>query len=374
MNCTQAAECISALFDSQSISREVAAHLVDCPECRAQLNEYAEMSAELRDFASAAAPQAIPEGRWRLAEPAAANNWLKKWRETMRIPRFAFGLMVIAIFALSGSLALVKARPGGSGPTFLLTTKYPLKGGVFHCSYKNYSGGLGPTCRGVEELGPVGQLLVSVQPVGREEDRVQLAVKVKYDPSAALAAARSSSDALSKALESVSEEKYWLKPEEPLSIPVASLGNLEVSGQFVDYAPIVPHRPNEPFDPLPEEFRLWNPVLLCNNRILVNMAPLKATDTGNDAAAMLYSPGLGRLVFSSVPVQGGIEGKLQVNQVGFTLDGKDYLLIAGAPITRSDRIWVLYQPGWKPSVSESNPSGDHAMLGANSLQHLLDVK
>jgi anti-sigma factor RsiW len=101
MNCVEVAECVSALFDGEPISREAAAHLSDCEECRVRLNDHAEMSAELRRVASGVAPQAIPEGRWMLAEPAAAANWLKKWRGTMRIPRFAFALMLLAIFAPS---------------------------------------------------------------------------------------------------------------------------------------------------------------------------------------------------------------------------------------------------------------------------------
>src|SRR5580704_11921714 len=64
MNCAEAAECVSALFDGEPISRETAAHLSDCEECRARLNDYAEMGAELRDLAGASAPQAIPEGQW----------------------------------------------------------------------------------------------------------------------------------------------------------------------------------------------------------------------------------------------------------------------------------------------------------------------
>ena len=74
MNCAEAAECVSALFDGVPISREVTAHLSDCKECRARLNDYAEMGAELREAASGAGAQTIPEGRWRLAEPAAARS------------------------------------------------------------------------------------------------------------------------------------------------------------------------------------------------------------------------------------------------------------------------------------------------------------
>ena len=113
MNCIEAAECLSALFDREPISSEAAVHLADCKECRAQLNEYAEMSAELRRVASGFVLQAVPERQWKLAEAAAATNWLRKWRRTMRIPRFAFRLTLILIFVLSGSLAPVKARPMG---------------------------------------------------------------------------------------------------------------------------------------------------------------------------------------------------------------------------------------------------------------------
>src|SRR6266705_1182444 len=136
MNCVEAAECVSALFDGEPISQEAAAHLSDCEECRALLNEYAEMGAEVRRMASAAVPQTISEGRWRLAEPAAASKWLTKWRGTMRIPRFAFALMLLAIFALSGGLALVKARPGGNGSMLFLTFRVPPKGQVMYLSTK----------------------------------------------------------------------------------------------------------------------------------------------------------------------------------------------------------------------------------------------
>lgn len=286
----------------------------------------------------------------------------------MRIPRFAFALMLIAIFALSGGLALVKARTGGNGPWLLLTFKVPPTGQIMHLSTKtDHEAEIGSF--GVRGL--PGHVWTSVRFIRREGQRVELSVKTVYRDSESR---EPNGDTADEALKDIPAQDYWLDPDKELRVQVAGLGTMEVSGQFVDYVPIVPHRPNEPFDPLPEEFRLWNPVLLRENRVLVNMAPLKATDTGNDAAAMLYSPGLGRFIFSSIPVQGGIEGKLQVNQISFILDGKDYLLIAGAPITRLERVWVLYQPEWKPSVSESNPSGDHAMLGANNVHHLLEMK
>lgn len=291
----------------------------------------------------------------------------------MRIPRFAFALMLIAIFGLSGGLALVKARPGGNGPVLLLTMKISTKGAgagiVQHCRFRTNSTDMEKEwCSSGTDIGVHGYVRIFARYIKREADRVLLAIKTKYSAEPTLA------DRSSDVLEGLSEEEYWLDSDRVLEVPVAGLGTMEISGEFIDYMPVVRNRPNEPFDPLPEEFRLWSPVLLCESRVLINMAPLKATDTGNDAAAMLYSPGLGRFIFSSVPIPGGIEGRLEANQISFLVDGKDYLLVTGAPISRSERVWVLYQPDWKPSVSESNPSGDHSILGANNLQHLLEMK
>lgn len=226
MNCKEAAECVSALFDSHQISREVAAHLADCPECRAQLNEYAEMGAELRDMAGAVAPQAVPEGRWRLAESAAAKHWLRKWRGTMRIPRFAFALMLIAIFALSGGLALVKARAGGDGPILWLTFRVPPKGQVMHLSGKtDHESEIGSF--GV--LGLPGHIWTSVRFIKREGQRVELSIKTVYhDPGLR----HPHGETADEALKDIPSQDYWLDPDKAVKVQVAGLGTMEVSGEF----------------------------------------------------------------------------------------------------------------------------------------------
>jgi hypothetical protein len=129
--------------------------------------------------------------------------------------------------------------------------------------------------------------------------------------------------------------------------------------------------------PEPGEFRLFYPVLLRDNQVLVNMASsggVAATDTDPNPAVALYSPGLGRFVFSPVPFQGAIEGNLRLSQISFTLEGKSYLLLTGAPISRSQHVWVLYQPDWRPAVAELDPSQDQPGLSASSLQILLGEK
>ena len=126
--------------------------------------------------------------------------------------------------------------------------------------------------------------------------------------------------------------------------------------------------------PEPGEFRLSSPVLMRDNQVLVNMAGSMASSTEIDPATALYSPGLGRFVFSTVPFQGAVEGKLQLSQITFTLEDKSYLLLTGAPISRSEHVWVLHQPDWRPAVAELEASLDQPGLEASSLRILLGKK
>src|SRR5215470_3278152 len=179
MNCMEAAESVSGLFDGEPLTREAAAHLSDCEACRARLNDYAEMGAELRAVASASWPQTVPQGQWKLAEPAPVTNWLKKWRGTMRIPRFAFALMLLAIFALSGGLTRVKARPGGNGPVLLVSFKIPPKGQTLDCAVRmDREPG---SCAFFTGDVP-GDLAVAVKYIKREGERVQVWLKANFEP------------------------------------------------------------------------------------------------------------------------------------------------------------------------------------------------
>lgn len=139
------------------------------------------------------------------------------------------------------------------------------------------------------------------------------------------------------------------------------------------HAPAMGSNPRESLAPEPGKLQLLSPVLVRDNQVLVNIAG-SATATENDPAASLYSPGLGRFIFSSVPFEGAIEGKLRSNQISFTLEGKSYLLLTGAPISVSQSVWVMHQPFWRPSASELSALGDQPMVATSSLRVLLDSK
>ena len=79
MNCEKAAESISALCDGERIPREVAEHLGACEECKARLNEYLQMSAELKRVAIVAAPQRLRDVSWGPQETT-NSSWWQMWR------------------------------------------------------------------------------------------------------------------------------------------------------------------------------------------------------------------------------------------------------------------------------------------------------
>jgi hypothetical protein len=165
-----------------------------------------------------------------------------------------------------------------------------------------------------------------------------------------------------------------LEPDKYPGVPVEGPGNTEVSGRFMGHEPAMGSNPQETLDPEPGKFQLLSPVLIRDNQVLINMTDSMATATEKDPAAMLYSPGLGRFIFSSVPFEGAIEGKLRFNQISFTLEGKSYLLLTGAPISRSQGVWLVHQPFWRPSAAELGGLGDHPMVGTASLRVLLDSR
>src|SRR5580704_16106052 len=113
MNCEQVGEYISALCDGERIPRDAAEHIGECETCREQLNEYAAIGSELRRLASLDEAVSVAQVDWKL-EPVSETGWWQKGLTTMRIPKLAFGVMLIAIIALSSGLVMVRARAGAA--------------------------------------------------------------------------------------------------------------------------------------------------------------------------------------------------------------------------------------------------------------------
>jgi hypothetical protein len=373
MNCEQAAEFVSALFDGEQIPREAAEHIGSCLSCRSHLQEYALVGAELRRAGSISFVKTIPEGRWTTSRPN-VTSWLTKWRETMRIPRFAFALMLAAILALSGGLALVRARDGRS-ESVVLTMKVPPNGQESRCLMRTDA--KDRTCyMGVDAIpGAVipGTIVASMRFVERDGQRAQIGIRAKfYAPGTPVPQRRRGVIDL---VAELPEKTIWLEVGEPTKFSVSGLGDVELTAEFTGRDSITALVPKEPLEPAPDEFRLISPVLVEGDRVLANMVGLSAMgrvlDKDTDHAYMIYAPKFGRIILSPVPFERGVEGKIEGSYISFAKDGQSYSLLTGAPIATKERIWVLCQPGWRPSEDSFGLVADKPSIVSQKLARLL---
>jgi hypothetical protein len=368
MNCAEAAECVSALFDGEPISRLMAAHLSDCEECRTRLNEYAEMSAQLRGMATAAAPGAIPGGYWRSAELSAAN-WLRKWGGTMRIPRIAFALMVLTLVALSTGLFLTRARGtyrwfqyelfGRDGKSITRFTVPTNPGGNPY-----YDDDAGMTY-------PDGTVWFHVRVLEQIGETEKIGVRALWhrrgDPYG---------DEFFERLQKMPEREFFYSPGDGLKIPVDDYGNLEIRGHFESTLPDNVQMGRYPKDGL---FRINPPIVFVREREMLGKFDGGGGELLRNNSYFAYGEqDEGWFVFSANPIAGAVEGIIKLNQIEFTLDGKHYYLFTSDPILfGSVKIWVKHYA----SIRDADPTspgdgwqGNEPQLAFGELQNLTKQK
>ena len=86
---------------------------------------------------------------------------------------------------------------------------------------------------------------------------------------------------------------------------------------------------------------------------------------------MIYFPGEGRYLISTVPFEGTVQGSVELGQIKFSLEGQDYLLLSAMPTTRSEHVWVAHQPRYRLSEHLQGASDSQAMFMVRSLGKLL---
>jgi|HubBroStandDraft_2_1064218.scaffolds.fasta_scaffold00045_21 hypothetical protein len=369
MNCEEAAEFASALCDGQTIPPEAAHHIGACATCRERLNAYAATGAELRRVASVERPVASNPGLWAREEKRIGLNWWREGKMTMRIPRFAFVLMLVLILFLSSSLFLVRARTDADEGVLVLTYRILPNGSNEECVVTTDANSGANHCVG-KNSGAWGALTSSFRFVGKEGNRSELGIKTKYESQVRQPASESTDD-----LKDVPEQTVWIEPGEKQRISVSGLGEIELAGEYLDHMPALRHAPDETLDPRKNEFRIVSPVLVRGNEVLFNFAGSDSTDLGDpDAALMIYLPGKGRYLVSTVPFDGAIEGSVASGQIKFTLEDQDYVLLTAMPATRSDHVWVTHDPQYKLSEHMQGASDSKAWFITRSLSNLLQQR
>jgi hypothetical protein len=327
------------------------------------LNEYAEIRAELRRVASAASAQAIPEGAWRLAAPA-GTNWVRKWRGTMRIPRFAFALMVFALLILSTGLFLTRAKEaprwfqwevqGRDGKTIVSGAVPPrAEGNPYYevdCGMKY----------------PEGMVWFRVRWLERIGETERLGVRAVWAPRA------DHSGGGSQSVDDMPEREFLYSPGQELKIPVDGYGNLEIRGRFESTLPKIVQAG---LYPEYGKFRIDPPVLLVRGKELLGRFDGGGGELSLGKSYFAYGQqGEGWYLFSAKPIEGAVEGTLTMNEVQFQLDGKQYSLFTGNPIVFGrTRVWVKHYASIKnadPTSPGENWSAENPALAFGGLENL----
>src|SRR5215469_1383231 len=373
VNCELVKEYVSALCDGEKIPREAAEHIGSCPSCREELNEYAAIGLELRRLASLEESSQV--ARVDLEQQRETRvGWWQEGLMTMRIPRLAFGVMLITIVALSGGLVLVRARAGSTGGRFLeLKYRVPVSpfapyGRLGICIMRTDGSQKGNTCDFVDH-GRTGLLLMNTHVISSLGETAELGIRAKFVPGPGDRQVKYS-EAL---FEEIPEKILSLLPGEEQEIEVAGLGKVGLQREYLDHVPSLAYRPQETLDPNPREFRIVTPVLVRDNEVIAKVDGNSINTGDADATLMLYVPGEGRYLMSIAPFEGASEGNVHLGQIAFSLDGHDYLLLTSTPITVSEHVWVKQEPEFKPSermVRQADARDDRPMFLVRSLNKL----
>ena len=167
------------------------------------------------------------------------------------------------------------------------------------------------------------------------------------------------------------KKQYWFEPGQTLEIEVAGLGAITVTGEFMDHMPSIPVG-DEVLDPKPDELRVVSPLLVRDNKVVLDFAGMTLiADTRG--GVQMYKSGLGRYLLSLSPLKGAAEGKVEQSRIFFEMDGHAYQLLTGAPVARSKGVWVLYQPQYKPSSESPGQADDSDFGGSVELEKLGDL-
>ncbi len=147
------------------------------------------------------------------------------------------------------------------------------------------------------------------------------------------------------------EQEFLYSPGEELKIPVEGYGNLGIKGQF---GSTLPETVRRGMYPEYGKFRIDPPVLLVHDKELLGKYISGGGELLLEGSYFAYGQqDQGWFVFSSKPIAGAVEGTLTMNQVEFTLDGKQYSLFTGDPIVFGRiNIWVKHYA----SIRDADPT------------------
>ncbi len=339
-----AAEYVSALADGETIPSAFAQHIGTCAACKARLHDYLAIGAELRRIASLDADQPVPA--LSIEKRRTARSVWKKGLETMRIPKYAFALLVLAVVVLASSLTIVKVGAHSSGSVLMLNIK-PNSDAVYRCVIDT---GKQPGQCAVMFSRKDHMVGVEIENLARDGDRVQLGVRTMVGAMVA-GPNRSRHGGMSIVdLRHQPQTQHWFEAGQTMQLDIDGIGPVQVNGEWSDHMPSLTNEPQ--LDPGPDELRMVSPVILRDKQTLGDMEGGSVTAGHPGMAVQIYNPGVGRFLISLSPMKDAVQANVRLNRISFQLNGRYYLFVTGAPVASNEHVWVLYQPDFKPLSSE----------------------
>jgi len=359
MTCQEAQPFVSALHDGQTVSTEAAEHIGDCSTCKERLREYAQMGAELRLLASAGpqeTPAALP------ALPPRGRRWTHTLTARVLVPRFALGLGVLLIAALSLSLGVTRAQVGGLWFQFTVTS--PQRNGSWGNEVQaGYRGKPAVVSRVGPSGEPTEQLAAMINVDEVQQGLVRLTVRARRFEVAPPAGpeAHPTHESIEvrptfkemerEMLATTTPRQYEYIPGQEIEIPVEGGGKLLLTGRVLERYANLWVREGYPLEPKADQIALNEPALVRDNQLLVKGVG-SASAYGGDPYVAVFVPKEGLFGFLLEPIEGAVEADAEYGQVRFKLGGHDYVLFAATPVTGGPQprgIWVYHDPNYQPS-------------------------
>ena len=226
----------------------------------------------------------------------------------------------------------------------------------------------------VSQGGKSGMLASSFRVTAMDGDRIELGVRSKFFSSHPDKDGKTYSTYMSiKDIESWPETQYSFEPGHKLEIEIAGFGTLVVTGEFMDYMPSIVTSSDEQLNPKEDELRVVSPVLLEDKKVVFEFegAYAAADKKKNQCVLMYVAPPGGRYVLSLLPMEGAVEGRIQQSRIYFAMNGKSYEFLMAAPIARTEHVWILHQPNYRPSQEVPGArSVSTSGIGTADLSHL----
>jgi hypothetical protein len=334
MECQQTQPFVSAIHDGQAIPRAAAEHIRACAVCSQRLKDYGEIGAQLRLMASLAS-ESEPKP---LSVSPPARAWRARWKHILTgrvlMPRFALGLGVLVILALSAKLGVIWA---GRGESFQFQVTSPGSSG-------SLGGELEVGADGDVQLGglaPSGFWVAKFKLLGVEKGVVRLDVQnhnFEAEPKTA---------EVRQAMATAAHHVYEYVPGQTLEIPVEDGDTLTLVGKLAEKQPEI----NTP-KLASNDIEINRPVLFRDGKLVADAGGMIATAStpshAEESAVAILIPKEGRYFFMLNPMEGAVQGEAYFGQLRFQLAGKDYLLASATAITGGEqprRIWI-YHDQW----------------------------